>query len=594
MIGKSLRNWVLLALVLVSLVPLLVAAYQGYHCGRMAVMDLMHSHLVSVVEARHTMIADRLDRRVQGISTLVRLPVVIGLVEEYNASRSPATATALEGILESIQAVGQPYESLTLFDADWQVIESTGRGRHTPAQFSEGDFRARVAASEGVYFDVAHQHDASDVGSHFGIPLRNPAGAEVGFLAANLNLSKDLAPLLQDRSGLLKTGKVFIVDRALQVITEPFPQSTRSAFRATGNAAITVSRDGHGQDVRRYADFLGHEVLGAAMPLPLRDWTVVAEIDTKEAMAWADVLLFRSSLMVGAVLGVVILVSMWLSNLLARPLALLAGIAHRISEGFTGDRLGPMNLQEAEEVRRAVNRMLDDLRDKEDQIVRTATLAIVGELTSSVVHEMRNPLSSIKMNLQALRQCVAGDESNEELAAISERQVRRLENMLNELLQYGRPLELVRESVSVKVLVDTAVNAAAGFASGRDIAVQYAGRLDGKTLYVDVEHMGRAMVNLIQNAVEAAPAGGVEIDVHDSEEPEDGIVIAVRDRGPGIRVEHAGKLFKPFFTTKSDGVGLGLANVKKIVDIHGGRIEARNREGGGAEFHIELPIRLRA
>lgn len=594
MIGRSLRNWVLLALVLISLVPLVITAFQGYHCGRMAATDLMRLHLVSIVEARHAMIADRLTRRIEGLERLAQLPGIIEGIQEYRDGENATAVAALEALLASAQALGEAYDDLTLFDATWHPIMTSGAGPHSPEDFTVGTFRDEMARANGVYLDVVHRHDGGKAGSHMGSAIRDAAGNMIGYLVANLNLTDDMNARLQDRSGLLKTGKAYIVDEELRVITEPFHDSAIHVLRAQGNPAITTLRESHGQTVGRYTDFLGHDVLGAAIPLGLHGWTLVAEIDAVEAMEWPDRLLFRASLMVIAVLCIVILISMWLSNFLTDPLAALAQGAHRVSEGFMDDRLGPMKTQEAEEVRRAFNRMLDDLRDKENQLVRTATLATVGELTSSVVHEMRNPLSSIKMNLQALRHCVAGDESNEELAAISERQVRRLESMLNELLQYGRPLEMMPERVSLRALVDTAVDSVAGFVRKHRVAVHLDDALAACELYVDPEQMARALENLVQNAAEAAPEGSeIEIDIRPSGDG-GGIAIAVRDRGSGIRPEHAARLFKPFFTTRSDGVGLGLANVKKVVELLGGRIEAGNRDGGGAEFRIDLPGRLRA
>lgn len=593
MIGKSLRSWVLLSLVLITLGPLAITAYQGYHCGRMAATDLMRLHLVSVVEARHATISDRLHRRIAGMERLARLPALLQGLQAWEASQDQATVSSLEDLLASAQLLGESYDSLTIFDGAWHPITRTDGAPHSPEDLTGGDFRSQLAQAEGVYLDDVHRHDGGKAGSHIGCAIRDASGRAAGYLVANLNLTDDLGARLQDRSGLLKTGKAYVVDEELRILTAPFHDGVSHVFRAQGHPAVTELRESHGQRVGRYTDFLGHDVLGAAMPLGLRGWTLVAEIDAVEAMEWPDRLLFRALLMVTVVLCVVILMSVWLSNLLADPLAALAQGAHRVSEGILDDRLGPMKTQEAEEVRRAFNRMLDDLRDKEQQLVRTATLATVGELTSSVVHEMRNPLSSIKMNLQALRGCVAGDEGNEELAAISERQVRRLESMLNELLQYGRPLELMPERVSLRALIDAAVDSVAGFAREHPVTVQLDEGLANCELYVDAEHLARALANLLQNAAESSPAGGgIEIDACPGRDA-DNIVIAVRDRGSGIRPEHAARLFKPFFTTRTDGVGLGLANVKKVVELLGGRIEAGNRDGGGAEFRIELPGRLR-
>ena len=590
MLGKSIRRRVLLALVFLALVPLIAVAYQGYHCGRMAVSDLMRLHVISVTQARHTIISNWLDERIADISALVRLPILVEQVERLRAGTDPTAQAVLQGIVESVQTFEAPFENVTLFDARWVPLATSGTGHHGNGDFATATFREGVQNSESVFFDEVHLHEGKEAGAHAGRAIRNREGTVIGYLVANLNLTRSLTPILQERSGLWHTGKSYLMDGGGQVITEPFPEGKKFAFAASGSPMQLRERRVDAPEVHAYKDFLGHEVIGAAAPLPIHDWTLAVEINKEEATEWVQVLLFRVSLMVTIALGAVLAASAWMSGQLGSPLARLAEVAHRISQGHTEERVGPMQVAEAEEVRRAVNQMLDELREKEAELVSAATLATVGELTSSVVHEMRNPLSSIKMNLQSLQYAKPGDEQNRELTQIAFEQAGRLEAMLNELLQYGRPLVLEREPADPMLIVESAAALLENKAKEFGVRIEITDELQGASVSIDVEQMRRALVNLIQNAIEISPRDAVvEVRIGHSAQFSGGVALSILDHGPGFRPGQIDKLFRPFFTTKSNGIGLGLANVKKIVTLHGGLVEARERTERGASFHIDLP-----
>lgn len=590
--GNSLRTRVMLSLLCLSLVPVLAVSYQGYHCGRMAVSELMRLHVQSVAESRAVMIAAWLDELSRNISTLVHLPVVVRSLEARENSDNPEDLALLEGVIESFSAFGEQYESMTIFDADWNALATSSRGDHHGAEFDSAAFRSGVVSASGVFFDTPHPHphDANEIGSHFGSAIRSPSGVLVGYLVANINFTASLTPLLQNRSGLWKTGKAFVVDTSGHPITQPLAGGVSVEFAPLDELLSPVRARTAPAHLRTYKDFRGVEVVGVAHSLSFQDWMVVVEIDIKEAMAWVVVLMQRAALMVLLSLIAVVIVSIWLSGVLGAPLARLAAVAHRIAQGHSNERLGPMKLKEADDVRQAFNNMLDELGEKEKEIVRTATLATVGELTSRVVHEMRNPLSSIKMNIQSFLAHDAHDDQNRELSEIAMEQVNRLETMLNELLQYGRPLTLSTETVEMHKVVLTAIDAVASASQERDVSISLTDSVKVGLAEIDVEQMQRALTNLLANAIAASLKGGaVEVGIEPSVEYRNGVQVTVSDQGVGIRPGNLEKLFLPFFTTKPDGVGLGLANVKKIAGLHGGSVRVKNRDGGGAAFTIDLP-----
>lgn len=229
----------------------------------------------------------------------------------------------------------------------------------------------------------------------------------------------------------------------------------------------------------------------------------------------------------------------------------------------------------------------------ERALARTASLTAIGELTSSIAHEMRNPLSSIKMNARMIRQTLADrDAALAELAEITSQQSLRLETMLNDLLNYGKPLTLCIGKTTPRELFRATLLAVAQERRERGVLVETASELGKLPLHVDVELMTRALSNLVLNAIQwSPPRGTVRVSAFFAQEKEGPVqaVFQVRDNGPGIREEKIRRLFQPFFTTRQGGTGLGLANVRKIVEYHGGTVSGTNHPEGGALFRITLP-----
>jgi two-component system sensor histidine kinase AtoS len=204
---------------------------------------------------------------------------------------------------------------------------------------------------------------------------------------------------------------------------------------------------------------------------------------------------------------------------------------------------------------------------------------------------MRNPLSSIKMNVQALQKKVEGDPAYSELADIAAGQVARLETMLTDLLGFGKPIQLQLAEISFSGVVNDVLDVIRPVLGRKHIILEIEDDPGDLRFRADAEQIRRVLTNLIDNAAQATPEGG-EIKIVSKINPEtsDNLLICIRDSGPGIPDDKIEKLFQPFFTTKESGTGLGLANVKKIVEYHNGSVTAENLPDGGAEFIIELPI----
>jgi PAS domain S-box-containing protein len=231
-------------------------------------------------------------------------------------------------------------------------------------------------------------------------------------------------------------------------------------------------------------------------------------------------------------------------------------------------------------------------RVKMEQRMREAErMAYIGEITTSLSHEIRNPLAAIKMNLKLLNNnpTIRGNDSRR--LAISVNEVNRLENILNELLDFAKPLQIKLGEVDINTILLSSIELLE--MKFREKNIKITKKLTSKIpeLRADAEKLEQAFINLLLNAVEASESNG-DIVIRTAYRRNGGnkaAEITFEDKGYGLKDSTTTDLFKPFFTTKSRGTGLGLSNVKKIVEAHNGWVEVKNRRPRGASFKIYLP-----
>jgi signal transduction histidine kinase len=234
---------------------------------------------------------------------------------------------------------------------------------------------------------------------------------------------------------------------------------------------------------------------------------------------------------------------------------------------------------------------LTELTDLQRQVRWKENLAALGEMSAGIAHEFKNALATISGYAQMIRQEAPAGELLENSDRILE-QTRALTHVVTEFLRFAKPLELSCETLLVESLVLRVADEIQEAVPGCSI------RTSGEFSEIpgDEGLLRQALLNLTRNAAEAASCRGAQgrVTISGSFEDRAGHKwqrISVADNGPGIPASDLAKVFLPFFTTKSEGTGLGLAVVQKVAMQHGGSVEARNLAEGGAEFILWLPLR---
>ncbi len=226
------------------------------------------------------------------------------------------------------------------------------------------------------------------------------------------------------------------------------------------------------------------------------------------------------------------------------------------------------------------------------QVRRSERLAALGQLTAGLAHELRNPLGTMKSSAEMLVRSVSKENPiAQEMAGYISAEVDRTNSLITRFLDFARPQHLRIEPGDISTLLDRAI---ASFyrerpssLAGIEIYKNYSPGIP--PVKFDAELLERVFSNLILNAAQASQPGGV-VTVKTQLLDDKGVEVAIIDRGTGIEAKDLESIFNPFFTTKPEGVGLGLAICSKIVDEHGGHITVESSAGEGSVFHVILPL----
>lgn len=243
------------------------------------------------------------------------------------------------------------------------------------------------------------------------------------------------------------------------------------------------------------------------------------------------------------------------------------------------------------ELEKRVEERTRELRDAQEQLVRHEKLAVLGQMASSVGHELRNPLAVITSAIYYLKLVQPdADAKIKQYLGIIDQEVRNSDKIITDLLDFARIKSVDREAVSVSGLIGQTLER---FPVPPPITVTLDIPSDLPQVFVDPRQMVQVLGNLTVNACQAMTSAGMlnngQLSLH-SHVQNDMIIIMVKDTGMGISPENMNKLFEPLFTTKTKGIGLGLAVSRKLIEANGGRIEVQSEAGVGSVFTVYLPI----
>ncbi|GAU08522.1 ATP-binding protein [Desulfoplanes formicivorans] len=244
--------------------------------------------------------------------------------------------------------------------------------------------------------------------------------------------------------------------------------------------------------------------------------------------------------------------------------------------------------QSLRESQQSLRNSLHQLAEAKEQLHRQERLAALGEMAAGVAHEIRNPLGIVASSAQLLEDKVAASDSEaEELLHVIGEETHRLNNLLNDFLAFGRPTIPQFQSCQMHTFLRTCLDRFSNLPQTKDIRLALYCQPDLPMVRIDPDLMEQTLLNLILNAAEASsPGDTIEVTCTYSANQ---LIIGIQDQGTGIPEAIRETIFTPFFTTKSRGSGLGLANAFKYIQAHNGRIDIKDTSPAGTCVRILLP-----
>lgn len=387
----------------------------------------------------------------------------------------------------------------------------------------------------------------------------------------------------------LTRDEIAVIQRD-SVVAATLPPADRAALRmALGHAlASPASRAQAAVPVQ----ILGRGYRAAVVPfrrddLPGSTWLVALtpadELQRARRTIWTTALLAAGA---GALAGLLLarLTTRWI----AQPIADLVRASERLAGGELQARIPERGPGEIARLSAAFNSMAEALARSRQQLVESERLAAVGRMAASITHEVRNPLSGMRLHAQlAARSAALDPGTGPALQAIID-EIDRLELVVGGVLDRAAPRPVLPAPADLAQLLTAMDRLLAPRLAHQAMQLVLDLQPDLPPLPLDVPAMKQVVYNLVLNAAEESATGGQIV----LRAARDGasIRMCVLDRGRGFTADALQRAFEPFFTTKREGFGLGLANARAVVAAHGGRLELANREGGGASVCAVLPL----
>lgn len=407
--------------------------------------------------------------------------------------------------------------------------------------------------------------------------VQSEAGQElIDVLVAGFRVDRAVAMELRDRTG----GSDFVFLENGHPIT--------STMAATDTRAIAAQyRRGAGV---QHLDLPGREyaVLGSTLHdisgMPAGDLLIVHNFDAiRHDLASLEMKLLLIA--AGAILA-----GIGISSLLARrilkPIRQLDRAAALIAEQKYETRVPEGDNDELGRLAHTFNAMSRSIQDAREELIRQERISTIGRLSSSIVHDLRNPLAAIYGGAEMMMDGELSPEQLHRLAGNIYRSSRAIKDMLQELVDVSRGRIQSPETCRLSEVVGAAVETQASAAEQNSVEVRVT--IDSSIeLPIEPGRMERVFLNLIGNAIEAMPEGG-RIDIAAEREGRN-VLVSVDDTGPGVPATVRQRLFQPFVTSGKNGLGLGLALSRQTVLDHGGDLWIENENAGGAHFRLKLP-----
>ncbi len=598
----NLRARILVLFLGLGVVPILLLGAIGYARSMRAVKGLLEVQTSTLAQQAASEIQDRYELRLSELLLLAENAETQALFQAHSERTAPPLDAAVQQanayLAGAWRQFGDSYRNIQIRDEDGQTLLSLGAsGEATVFGAEAGVAPLGISPTARVLVPVPDLDSGERIGTvEAAVHLRRILPLEtleIVFGASGYTVVMD-----RREGEILHHPSRRHVNQPLSSLLGPGAWDVGSGALATGSGSFSYGE----ADSTRVASFVSLET---------PPWTVVSSANLDEFASpfqgarRGDLLIV---LLVAAVVAGAFLVS---TRRATASLEALTAASERVGKGDMAPSLPPPGPDEVGRLSAAFGLMLGEVRQMLHRVEETQQLAVMGEFASSISHEIRNPLTSIKLNLQGLDEEAHAEgmsDSSIRSLRICLREVAHLEEAVRKILDMARTHPPMRVETSLHDTLLEAVELLKTQLDSHGVGVRMSLGADEDMILADPEELKSVFVNLLVNAEEAMPEGGmvhITTEIPSEAESEGMIRVKVSDEGPGVPEEIREQIFRPFVTTKADGTGFGLAIARVAVQEHEGRIRLeseaesdsdplRSDTGAdwdkGATFLVELPL----
>jgi signal transduction histidine kinase len=282
-----------------------------------------------------------------------------------------------------------------------------------------------------------------------------------------------------------------------------------------------------------------------------------------------------------------------------KPIETLSEVAIRVAKGDLDCEVNINRKDEIGKIAESFNFMIQKLRENkmfQERLREAEHLITFGQLSKTIAHEIRNPLNFINLSIDHLLDKLKSENLNKDYVNLLQnmkQEIYRINNLITEYLEYTKPLKLNKRSVNILEIINEVISLVEVSTQQKGINIITKYNVDNNlVLNLDIDLIKSCLLNIITNALQAMEKSPVKNLFIETELENNNILIKIKDTGEGVSEEIKEKIFEPFFSTKKEGLGLGLPLAKKVIEEHNGKIEFLSKLGQGSEVKIYLPLQL--
>ena len=595
----NLRTKVMVIFLVMTLVPLVVIGWFSLQTTEELIASMVVRQLENAAADKAAILERWLDERQADLKVMAGSAILQSMDPEQIAP-----------YLELIREEYGVYRDLTVLSAAGEIIFSSQAGL--------GLANERLVVRDDLYMSGIAYHPAAGASFFYiAAPVYDASGQLQGTVYGSVGTDKIIAFILNISLG--KTGECYLVNAQGRFLAHKDPSRILSENISQSDSFKNIFQ----KDYKRktYLDYRGIEVLGTSRNVGGTDWHVVVEQDRAEAFASVKTL----KLIIGLTEVLCIVSALMLTGIVShhiiRPIRELSRYAGHITDArFDPTVLKTARLDEIGMLYRAFENMLSRLRERQNNLElevvskdariketdsklletrrmaeRSEKFAAMGRMGAAVAHEIRTPLTSLKLFLESIQDQLSPSAEDQEDLGVAMAQIRRMEGTINRFLDFARPREPVFAAIDPAGLIADVLLMTKPLANRQECAVRAQTEANLPAVTGDRQLLIEALINLVVNALEASPDHGIiAISAASDRFDRDGVSVPcvridVRDNGQGISEERLAAIFEPFFTTKASGTGLGLPLVLHTIQSHGGIIRVNSELRQGTVFSLFIP-----